>query len=813
MHFNIPGRMMTALIAASLATPAVADDAGRPKEIERVYAYQGKDMKAYGGEVNADIARLAQLFAVAPESRAGDMPPGAGEEKGWLGIAMNPVALQAKEPGAAPQQAVEAAKVMPGSPAETAGLRAGDLIVALDGAPVENRGDQTLPAFRMAISGKRPGEKLKLQILRGNTPLELEATLKAYPRADPVLKPHADLEQQVQGNGKPLLNELLEKEGLAGEFARLAGELRNETDRVDSPLIRNEGYNPFRLQEVNYIMYNPLDLPMVSRKLTDRLHGSYGRTRHDLAALLRTAMDELDMTALPAVQAGKPPADLAGYIGRLVTAIRHANAERAAVLSVLDAEELEFLYANVPELLGGNPEPDNREQTEAEEQAGEARLLRIFQLVMRLDLPRLLNASVEVAQALDIDALMSLDKSAAKLARYPKGWIVHRENNLTVIDTPAGRVLIGGGQRNTYTEDAALILDFGGNDSYLNHAGGSTRNYPFSVVIDLSGDDTYSTSDDFAQGAGLLGGGFLIDLAGDDRYTAKHHAQGAGILGVGMLADLAGSDQYTAVSMSQGAANFGVGMLAEGGGNDRYSGNYFVQGAGYIKGFGAIVEVAGNDDYSAGGLYEDFRAPEKSYQSMSQGYGYGMRPSEFIEASGGIGVIAEAEGNDTYVADYFAQGSSYWFALGILDDRKGHDRYISGRYSQGAGIHMSAGVLLDGEGDDNYLADFGVAQGCGHDYGIGFLLDNGGNDRYIAGTIAQGAGNNNGIGVLSDNGGDDEYYLKSLGQGRGNFEPARDLGSFGLLFDTGGGNDTYTQGGRNDSLNYKTQWGILLDTH
>jgi hypothetical protein len=265
--------------------------------------------------------------------------------------------------------------------------------------------------------------------------------------------------------------------------------------------------------------------------------------------------------------------------------------------------------------------------------------------------------------------------------------------------------------------------------------------------------------------------------------------------------------------VSQGAGSFGIGILADGGGDDTYFGNYFVQGAGDVKGFGAIVEAGGNDNYFAGGLFEDMRAPGKSYQSMAQGFGNGLRPWEsFVGASGGIGVIAEAEGNDTYVADYFAQGSSYWFALGILDDRKGNDRYISGRYSQGAGIHLSAGVLIDGEGDDNYLADFGVAQGCGHDYGIGFLLDNGGNDRYIAGVIAQGAGNDNGIGVLSDNGGDDEYFLSSLGQGRGNLEPTLNLGSFGFLFDTSG-TDIYSLGGKNNSLNYKTQWGILLDTN
>ena len=68
------------------------------------------------------------------------------------------------------------------------------------------------------------------------------------------------------------------------------------------------------------------------------------------------------------------------------------------------------------------------------------------------------------------------------------------------------------------------------------------------------------------------------------------------------------------------------------------------------------------------------------------------------------------------------------------------------------------------------------------------------------------------IGILSDNGGNDEDYLKSIGQGRGNFEPVSDVGSFGFLFDTEGA-DVYSQGGKNNSLIYKTQWGILVDTN
>lgn len=807
-------RMMSAIIVAGLFNTAEAETAERPQEINHIYEFDGKDMKGYGVGVNSDISGIGSLFGLPSDWNVQLAPQQKNEEKGWLGIAMKLPTQRTKQqsPGQI-YKAVEVASIMPGSAAEAAGLREGDLIFALDGKPIEGNSDKLLVDFRMAMTRKLLEEIVKLRVLRGDAQLELEATIKPYPRAKSALKPHMYMEKKP--SSPSLLQEALEKEGLKDEYLRLIKQFHNETDKVISPLVYGDAYNPFRLQEVNYLMYNPMDLPVVSRNITDRLHGAFGQTHHDLAALLQTAMDELDMPTLPATaESINPPADLSDYVERLVNAIRHANEERMAVLSVLDAEQIDLLYANAPKLLLGNFDSGHREKTEAEIKEDDSRALRFFQLVLKLDVPRLLNASVEVARALDLETLKRLNKTAGWLKHYPKSWIVREEKNLTVIDTPAGRVLIGGKKNNTYTEEAALILDFGGNDTYLNHAGGSTRLNPFSVVIDLSGDDVYTSTDYFSQGAGLLGGGFLIDLKGNDRYTAQNYAQGTGVLGVGILVDLAGRDQYKAVSVAQGAGSFGVGLLAEGGGNDSYYANYFAQGAGYVKGFGAIVEAAGDDNYYAGGLFEDFRAPGKNYLSMSQGFGYGMRPDgSFVGASGGIGVIAEAEGNDSYEADYFAQGSSYWFSLGILDDRKGNDRYVSGRYSQGAGIHQSAGVLIDGAGDDNYLARFGVAQGCGHDYGIGFLLDNGGNDSYFSGIIAQGAGNDGGIGVLSDNGGDDKYYLSDSGQGRGNFEPVRDVGSFGFLFDTGGGNDVYSQGGKNNSLIYKTRWGIHIDSN
>ena len=370
-------------------------------------------------------------------------------------------------------------------------------------------------------------------------------------------------------------------------------------------------------------------------------------------------------------------------------------------------------------------------------------------------------------------------------------------------------MLIGGEGDNIYTEDATIILDLGGNDRYLNRAGGSSRENPFTIVIDFSGNDLYASSEDFSQGAGILGAGFLIDLEGNDSYVARNYSQGMGFFGAGLLVDLAGRDVYKSDSVSQGAAVFGIGILAEGTGNDDYSAKRFSQAFGFVKGYGAIVELEGADKYFASGEYPDFRDPEKSYESLSQGFGLGFRPSELsVHVSGGIGILTDAEGNDTYIGDYFAQGSSYWYALGILADKKGHDKYIAGRYSQGAGTHLTSGILMDGEGDDQYLATFGVSQGCGHDYAIGMLLDNGGNDRYISGIISQGAGNDNGIGILNDNGGDDEYHIQALGRGRGNFREDRKLGSFGLHFDTGGGTDYYSSKGKNNHLIFRTEWDV-----
>jgi hypothetical protein len=205
-----------------------------------------------------------------------------------------------------------------------------------------------------------------------------------------------------------------------------------------------------------------------------------------------------------------------------------------------------------------------------------------------------------------------------------------------------------------------------------------------------------------------------------------------------------------------------------------------------------LCDGAGDDRYEAGGRYADFRE-EGVHLSMAQGFSGGIRPL----ASGGMGVLYDEGGDDTYEAEYFAQGSSFWGGAGVLIDRAGRDRYEARRYAQGSGSHLAVGVLLDEAGDDRYSL-WGVGQGCGHDLSVGALIDRQGDDEYLAEWLAQGAGNANGVGMLDEREGDDLYSAgRDDTQGYGS--AYRDHGSIGLLIDRAGV-DRYVGAGQDDSL-------------
>jgi len=362
--------------------------------------------------------------------------------------------------------------------------------------------------------------------------------------------------------------------------------------------------------------------------------------------------------------------------------------------------------------------------------------------------------------------------------------------------TPMGRVIVGGPQADVYLDLPVLIIDLGGDDHYTYQENPGH----VSVVIDLAGDDVHTG----ASGCGIGGIGVVVDVQGRDRYVSTGPGQAAGIAGVGVLVDLAGDDFYEVDVGGQGFGLYGVGILVDRAGADQYRGRFLVQGAGAPGGVGILADGEGSDLYIAGGKYKDFREPEKYYQSMSQGFGYGVRPL----ASGGAGVLVDLAGDDRYEVDYFGQGTGFWGGLGLLKDLKGTDRYLARRYAQGCGVHLAVGLLVDGSGDDTYEL-WGVGQGCGHDLATGRLMDFGGNDVYQAVWLAQGAGHSNGVGWLEDLDGDDRYRAEWQDtQGYG--AAARGYGSIGLLIDRTG-LDEYRLGRENCLVRSAGVYGVTLD--
>ncbi|TVR75925.1 MAG: HEAT repeat domain-containing protein [Chitinophagaceae bacterium] len=301
----------------------------------------------------------------------------------------------------------------------------------------------------------------------------------------------------------------------------------------------------------------------------------------------------------------------------------------------------------------------------------------------------------------------------------------------------------------------------------------------FQVLINRGGNNYYRN--ETAGLGGSIGGiDILIDIKGDDIYHSKSYSQGSGFMGVGILLDKSGNDRYISSFTSQACGAFGAGLLFDLNGNDLYEGNQNIQAVGWVKGYGALVDLSGHDQYLARPEFVDMLRYDDRYVTLSQGIGLGHRP----HASGGIGILADKAGNDFYLSDIYGQGSAYWYALGGLVDKSGHDKYQAYQYAQGSGVHLAFAGLIDYGGRDQYISN-GVSQGCGHDYAFGFLLDLGNDDdNFVCEGLSQGAGNANGIGLFIAEGGQNGYIAKRANsQGYSDFR--RSFGTTGIFADLG----------------------------
>ena len=95
--------------------------------------------------------------------------------RGWLGVVVQDLTPPVAE-ALGLNHGVIVLKVVPGSPAEQAGLKPGDIILAVNGKPIKNASD-----LQFEIMKTKPGTKVKLLVLRGNEKITLEVKIGELP--------------------------------------------------------------------------------------------------------------------------------------------------------------------------------------------------------------------------------------------------------------------------------------------------------------------------------------------------------------------------------------------------------------------------------------------------------------------------------------------------------------------------------------------------------------------------------------------------------------------------------------------------------
>lgn len=287
-----------------------------------------------------------------------------------------------------------------------------------------------------------------------------------------------------------------------------------------------------------------------------------------------------------AARSEDPPARVAGVVDILLVAVGLTSGATGVITSAVEGvgpEDLErIVVAAASESAGALrriPEP-----LRAAMSAWSPKMLSGFgpqAAVSDANHPHLVNDRAWIGHARDIEwramtgglaRLLGLASSGA-VAQLRRAWGGRSplENPVPGVrgpvlfhqTTPRGRIIVGGLGDNVYdgVEDAALIIDLGGNDRYRGAMAVSGPELPVAAVIDLDGDDAYEAADT-GLAMGRLGVGLLIDLSGRDVYRLGAGGVGVGVGGIGVLCDANGNDEYTGTVYSAAVALGGVGCCS-----------------------------------------------------------------------------------------------------------------------------------------------------------------------------------------------------------------------------------------------------------
>lgn len=106
-------------------------------------------------------------------------------KRGWIGIFLRHLPRElAAHLGAPGVAGVLVNDVVPGSPAEQAGLRGKDIITALDGRPVDAITEEETNRFVQMVTACEPGTRVSLDVVRQGQPLKVEVVIGTQPKMD-----------------------------------------------------------------------------------------------------------------------------------------------------------------------------------------------------------------------------------------------------------------------------------------------------------------------------------------------------------------------------------------------------------------------------------------------------------------------------------------------------------------------------------------------------------------------------------------------------------------------------------------------------
>jgi len=163
------------------------------EEVGTLVRWIAHDAAIYGGNSGGPLVDLTGRVVGVNEMRlglSGAIPGnlaravteeliGSGEiRRSWIGADVQPLLRSSGL-----ERGVLVGGVAEGSPAERAGLRAGDVIVGYDGRPVRVRWAEELPGFNRMLLGTPVGRAVRLSVLREGAPVGLEVVTEVRGKA------------------------------------------------------------------------------------------------------------------------------------------------------------------------------------------------------------------------------------------------------------------------------------------------------------------------------------------------------------------------------------------------------------------------------------------------------------------------------------------------------------------------------------------------------------------------------------------------------------------------------------------------------